>query len=202
MLKYINVDPKIKCKTADLIAEPIVIRVRQFTEEAVEKFSENISKAHETGQTIIPVVVDSYGGECYGLFSMISEIQNSKLPVATIMEGKAMSAGGILFSFGTEGYRYMASNATMMIHEVSSGSYGKVEEIKADSEETDRINTLIFKLMAKNCGHPENYFLNIVHERRHADWYLTAKEAKKHNLANYIRVPEFRVDVSVAMTLA
>jgi ATP-dependent Clp protease protease subunit len=161
MIKYLNVDPRIKVKATDLLLEPVVVRVNKFNEESVEKFVEGMAKAHETGQEIIPVIVDSYGGQVYSLLSMISEIQSSKLPVATIVESKAMSAGAILFSFGTEGHRYCAPNATLMIHEVSSFQFGKVEELKVDAEETDRLNTLIFKLMAKNCGKDDDYFLNL-----------------------------------------
>jgi ATP-dependent Clp endopeptidase proteolytic subunit ClpP len=197
MIRYLNVDQRIKTKPADLLESPVVIRVNKFNEEAVEKFNEGMAKAHETGQEVIPIIVDSYGGQVYSLLSMISEIQNAKVPVATIVESKAMSAGAILFSFGTEGYRYCAPNATLMIHEVSSFSFGKVEDLKVDAEETDRLNTLIFKLMGKNCGKGDNYFLDLIHEKGHTDWYLTAKEAKKHNLANHLRVPEYRVDVKV-----
>lgn len=197
MIRYLNVDQRIKTKPADLLESPVVIRVNKFNEEAVEKFNEGMAKAHETGQEVIPIIVDSYGGQVYSLLSMISEIQNAKMPVATIVESKAMSAGAILFSFGTEGYRYCAPNATLMIHEVSSFSFGKVEDLKVDAEETDRLNTLIFKLMGKNCGKGDNYFLDLIHEKGHTDWYLTAKEAKKHNLANHLRVPEYRVDVKV-----
>jgi len=197
MIKYLNIDQRIKVKSVDLLEPPVVVRVNKFNEEAVEKFNEGMAKAHETGQDVIPVIIDSYGGQVYSLLSMISEIQNAKLPVATIVESKAMSAGAILFSFGTEGYRYCAPNATVMIHEVSSFSFGKVEDLKVDTEETDRLNTLIFKLMGKNCGKGDNYFLDLIHEKGHTDWYLTAKEAKKHNLANHLKVPEFRVDVKV-----
>ena len=51
--------------------------------------------------------------------------------------------------------------------------------------------------MAKNCGHHENYFLDIVHEKGHADWFLDAKEAKRHMLANKLKVPELQIDVKV-----
>lgn len=199
MIRYVNVDPRVKGKKEDLIDHPIVIRLKKFNEEDGEKFSEIFSKAHETGQTVIPIVVDSYGGEVYSLLGMIAEIQNSKLPVATIVESKAMSAGAILFSFGTEGFRYMAPHATLMIHEVSNFMFGKVEEIKVSAQETDRLNTLIFQLMAESVSKEKNHFLDIVHSKGHADWYLTAKEAKKHNLANHIKIPEFKINVSVDM---
>lgn len=199
MIRYVNVDPRIRGKREDLIEQPVIVRLKKFNEDDGEKFSETFSKAHETGQTVIPIVVDSYGGEVYSLLGMIAEIQNAKLPVATIVESKAMSAGAILFSFGTEGYRYMAPHATLMIHEVSNFSFGKVEEIKVSAHETDRLNILIFQLMAEAVGKEKNHFLDIVHRKGHADWYLTSKEAKKHNLANHIKIPEFKVDVAVDM---
>ena len=198
MLKKIEVDPRIKVKNlADLIEQPIVIRLKKFNEEGTDKFSEDLSKAHETGQPLIPIVVDSYGGQVYSLLGMISEIQNCHLPVATIVESKAMSAGAILFGLGNDGLRYMAPHATIMVHEVSSFQYGKVEDLKADVDETDRLNSYIFELLSKNCGKPKNYFLDIIHEKGHADWYLDAKEAKKHTLCNHIRLPSFSVKVSV-----
>ncbi|MFY4731149.1 ATP-dependent Clp protease proteolytic subunit [Nitrospira sp. BLG_2] len=199
MLKKIEVDARIKVKNlADLIEAPIVIRLKKFNEESTDKFSEELSKAHETGQPIIPIVVDSYGGQVYSLLGMISEIQNCLLPVATIVESKAMSAGAILFGLGNDGLRFMTPHATLMLHEVSSFQFGKVEDLKADVDETDRLNTYIFDLLDKSCGQSKNYFLDLIHEEHgHADWYMTAKEAKKHNLCNQIRLPRFNVKVSV-----
>lgn len=198
MLKKIEVDPRIKVKNlVDLIEQPVIIRLKKFNEEGTDKFSEDLNKAHETGQPVIPIVVDSYGGQVYSVLGMIAEMQNAHLPIATIVESKAMSAGAILFGLGNDGLRYMAPHATLMIHEVSSFQFGKVEDLKADVDETDRLNTYIFELLSKNCGKSKNYFLDIIHEKGHADWYLTAKEAKKHNLCNHIRVPSFNVKVAV-----
>ena len=156
-----------------------------------------MSDAHNTGQPVIPIVIDSYGGQVYSLMAMISEIEHAELPVATIVEGKAMSCGAILFSFGAKGMRFMDPNATVMIHEVSSMDRGKVEEIKASAEEADRLNKTVYKMMARNCGKKEDYFLKIVHDKGHADWFLDADECMKHKLANQLRVPKFSFDVKV-----
>src|ERR1019366_7005279 len=131
MQKYLSVDPRIRAKHTELIADPVIIRLKgTIYEEMADKFSSDMSKSHDSGQPVIPVVIDSYGGDVYSLLDMISHIQASKIPVATIVEGKAMSAGAILFGFGWPGYRYMAEHATLMIHDISSGGWGKVEEIK------------------------------------------------------------------------
>jgi ATP-dependent Clp protease protease subunit len=185
-------------KEAKLIDDlPVVLRVRKFDEATAKEFSSLVSKAQNTGQPVLPIIIDSYGGQVYSLMSMISDIQHSRIPVATIVQGKAMSCGAILFSFGTEGYRYMDPDATLMIHDVSSMSWGKVEEIKVSAEETDRLNKKIYHMMAENCGHHKDYFLDIVHEKGHADWFLEPDECKKHNLANHIRVPELKIETKV-----
>ncbi len=79
--------------------------------------------------------------------------------------------------------------------------HGKVEDLKADTEETDRLNLLVFKLLSKACGKPDNYFLDIIHQKGHADWYLNTKDAKKHSLCDQIRVPTYEINVSVEMKL-
>ena len=184
----------------ELRKEPVVIRVNKFDEDAANKFSAAISLAQYTGQSMIPVVIDSYGGQVYSLMSMVANIKASKIPVATIVEGKAMSCGALLFSFGAPGYRYMDKHATIMIHDVSSGAHGKIEEIKADAKEGDRLNQALYREMASNCGKEPEFFLKQIHERSHADWYLDADEALSIGLANHLRVPELRVKIDVEYT--
>jgi len=123
MLWKRNIDKNIK--TVELRSSPVVIRVNKFDEKSAKEFAEKIASAHNTGQSVIPVIIDSYGGQVYSLMSMIASIKSSELPIATIVEGKAMSCGVILFSCGTEGYRYITEDATIKIHDVSSASWGK-----------------------------------------------------------------------------
>jgi ATP-dependent Clp protease protease subunit len=133
--------------------------------------------------------------------SMISAIKHSELPIATVIEGKAMSCGAILFSFGEEGLRFMDPDATLMIHDVSSMNWGKNEEVQASAEETARLNNKIYTMMARNCGKKDDYFLKIVHRKGHADWFLDADEAKKHKIANQLRVPKLSISVDVNIDL-
>jgi len=98
--------------------------------------------------------------------------------------------------------RYMAENATLMLHDASSFSFGKVEEIKSDTKELERLNTLIFNLLAQNCDQKNDYFLKLIHEKGHADWFLTAKESKKHKICTHIGIPEMKIEVSVKYSFA
>lgn len=180
---------------------PSVIWITSFDEESAKTFALEMHQAHLTGQSVIPVIIDSYGGEVYSLLSMISEINASALPVATIVKGKAMSCGSFLASCGTEGYRYCDPEATYMIHEVSSMCWGKVEEVKSDATETNRLNKRLFRILAEKCGQSPDYFLDLVHEKNHADWYLTASQSKKHGLVDHVRIPKMNIRLTAEWDL-
>ena len=195
MKHKVEISPLIK--TIELRKSPVIIRVNKFDEEAAKNFALDMAQAHNTGQKIIPVVIDSYGGQVYSLMSMIAAIRDAELPVATIVEGKAMSCGAVLFSFGEDGLRFMDKDATLMIHDVSSMDWGKVEELKAGAAEAERLNQKIYTMMARNCGKKDDYFLKIVDKKKHADWFLEADECKKHGMANHLRLPTMHVNISV-----
>ena len=95
----------------------------------------------------------------------------------------------------------MDPNATVMIHDVSSMDFGKVEELKAGAAEADRLNRIIYTMMARNCAKKDDYFMKLVDKKKHADWFLDADEAKKHKLANQLRVPKLTIDVTVDIEL-
>jgi ATP-dependent Clp endopeptidase proteolytic subunit ClpP len=198
----LKVDPRIRAKRIDLCEHPIVIRVNNFDDKAAEYFAVDMSDAHNTGQSVIPVVIDSFGGFTHSLIAMAAEIKSATLPIATICIGKAMSAGAFLLACGTEGYRYASIDSVIMIHELSAATWGKQEEIKVDSAEFDRLNKIIFRQLAENTGHTEDpeFFLKIIYANRNVDWYLTAKEAKKYNIINKIGIPELKYEVIIKET--
>jgi len=198
MISVVEIDSSFRNKSvAEIIDPPSIIRVNKFDAAAVESFSKGIAAGHQTKQPVIPVVIDTYGGEVYGLMAMISYIQQSKKPIATIVEGKAMSAGGILLGMGTPGYRFVAQDATLLLHDIFSGGIGKVEELKTDAKQTDKLNKKIFRLLAKNCRQDQNFFLKMIHDKSHADLYLSAKECIKYKLADYIGMPSYRIKANV-----
>lgn len=198
MIRY-TFDSKLKLRTpTDLLtAPPVVVLVNEFNEKSAKTFREDFEKALNTGQKIVPVVVDSFGGQVYSLLSMIDTIKSSPVPVATITTGKAMSCGQMLLTFGTEGLRFASPEATIMMHDVSSMAWGKIEEIKSDVKEAERLQVKLFTMVARNCGKADNYFLDLMDAKKHAEVYMDAEECKKHNIINHIRLPKFNVNVAV-----
>lgn len=198
MRKIIKIDPKLHVgKLEELLDEPKIIRVNEFTEKSLHEFEDEINKSHTTGQPVIPVLIDSFGGSGYALFGMVAAIESASLPVATIITTKAMSAGACLFCFGTEGYRFMHPDAWLMIHDVGSFIDGKVEEVKVHTEQMDKFNRRIFQKISQHLGHDLEYISNLIKKHHHLDWYLSAKEAKKYNIVNHLRIPSFEVELKL-----
>ena len=201
MKTFINLDQAIKFrKIEELLDLPVIIRVKDFTAYAVEVFDQQLQRAMNTQQPVVPVIIDSYGGQAYSVRAMVSLMEDCSKPVATIALGKAMSCGAILLGNGTKGFRFADSNATIMIHDLSSGKSGKIEELKASVNESDRLNNTIYHKLAKKCGHKDKgYFLKKMSENKQADLFLTALQAKRHGLVDHIGIPEMNVNIDVNM---
>lgn len=183
------------------IKQPIIIEVNEFTEESATKFAHQMAYAQQSGQTVIPIVIDSYGGQVYALSRMISLIQSSKVPVATIVEGKAMSCGAILFAMGAEGMRFAGPSATILFHDISGGAEGKMAEMKVDIAQAEKLQIDMLATVSKNIGHKANYLMDELTKRGHTDWFLDSTEAKKLNIVNVIGIPEFKMQVWSQYTL-
>lgn len=80
--------------------------------------------------------IASYGGSVLEGFKAISHIQNSALPVYTIVDGYAASAGTMMSVAGKK--RYMTEHGYMLIHEISTGMHGKYKELEDGMENAKR----------------------------------------------------------------
>jgi ATP-dependent Clp protease protease subunit len=101
--------------------------------------------------------------------------------------GKAMSAGAILLSHGD--YRFVAPFARVMIHEVSGGVAGNINDVTSDAAEMARLNNKFMELFAKNCEIKGGMkgLKKLFKEGR--DLYLTAEQAVELGVADSIGVP-------------
>ncbi len=204
MIETLVIDPQVKVRDpSQLLTMPRVIRVQSFNEEAVKQLSRDVSLAHQSGQPILPLVIDSYGGDPYGLWAMVDILDTAKMPVATIIEGKGLSCGAVLFACGSEGYRFIGPNATLMIHDVTSSddSDKRSEDMRVDASETDRLNKKMYRFIEKRIGQPKGYFSALYEQRARTDWWITPREAVKLRLANHIRIPTLKTSVSVKVEL-
>ncbi len=195
-----EIDDMLKLVDEGKKVHPVVITVNEFNEASAKEFRNQMNLAQATNQEVIPVLIDSFGGQVYALLSMIDTINSSKKSVATIATGKAMSCGAILLSCGHEKLRFATENSTIMIHDVQHIIYGKAEEIKADAKNVEAMQNKIMKILDDNCGQKSGYFQNRIHDNHHAEWYLAPQECLDIGLIDKIGAPSFKIKAELSVT--
>jgi ATP-dependent Clp protease protease subunit len=121
----------------------------------------------------ITMHVDSPGGSVLAGLGMVDVMRYIKSDVATINTGMAASMGSILLSSGTKGKRASLNFSKVMIHQVSSGASGHVEDNRISQMESEKYNYILFKMLAENSGKP---FDEVLESARRDNW-LNSKEA-------------------------
>jgi len=126
--------------------------------------------------------INSPGGSVYDALAIYDTMQYVTNDIQTVGIGVQASAAAFLLSSGTKGKRFVLPNATIMIHQPSSGTRGKVTDQEIDLRESLRIKKLLEGLMAKNTGQkPEK-----IHEDMERDKWLTSDEAKKYGIVDAV----------------
>lgn len=130
----------------------------------------------------IKLYLSTYGGSVYDGLGLYDIIKASKTPVDVYCNGKIMSMGIIVMLAAANRYAY--KNTTFMIHEVSSGSIGKLDEMEESVEEAKRLNNILFSIITENTKIERTKLHEI--KKLKKDWYFNAKEALKLGLVTKI----------------
>jgi ATP-dependent Clp protease protease subunit len=126
--------------------------------------------------------INSPGGSVYDALAIYDTMQYITNDVQTVGIGMQASAAAFLLSSGTKGKRFVLPNASVMIHQPSSGTQGKVTDQEITLRESLRIKKLLEEIMAKNTGQK----MERVHEDMERDKWLTAEEAKAYGIVDAI----------------
>ena len=126
--------------------------------------------------------INSPGGSVYDALAVYDTMEYITNDVQTVGIGVQASAAAFLLSSGAKGKRFTLPNSTVMIHQPSSGTRGKVTDQEIDLRESLRIKQLLEEIMAKNTGQKPAK----IHEDMERDKWLTAKEAKQYGIVDDI----------------
>ena len=88
--------------------------------------------------------INSGGGDVFAVLSIIDLIKNNKININTIIEGQACSAATILSMVGNN--RQITKHSYMLIHNISSGFWGKMHEIEDEMKNLKLLTKDIRKL--------------------------------------------------------
>lgn len=159
-----------------------------FLGEQVDEHSANLIVAqllfldNQDPKKDIFLYINSPGGSVYDALAIYDTMNFVKADVQTVGIGVQASAAAFLLSSGAKGKRFLLPHATVMIHQPSSGTRGKVTDQEIDLKESLRVKQLLEDIMAKNTGQKKAQ----IHEDMERDRWMTAEEAKKYGLVDAI----------------
>ncbi len=130
----------------------------------------------------IYLYINSPGGSVYDALAIYDTMRYVSNDIQTVGIGIQASAAAFLLSSGTKGKRFILPNSTVMIHQPSSGTKGKVTDMEIDLKESLRIKDRLNQIMAENTGQK----VETIRQDMERDKWMSAEEAKKYGIVDKI----------------
>jgi ATP-dependent Clp protease protease subunit len=102
--------------------------------------------------------------------------------IQTVGIGMQASAAAFLLSSGTKGKRFLLPNSSVMIHQPSYGTQGKITDMEIDLKEGLRLKNRLTEIMAENTGQK----FDKIKADMERDYWMPADEAKKYGLVDKV----------------
>ena len=171
----------ILAKTEQKLHDNRIIRIPgEIEPEIADEVMANLLEMDDEGHKPIMLYINSPGGEVVSGLQIIDTMYAIKSDVITINTGMCASMGAVILSAGNK--RMSLPHARVMIHQVSAGTQGKVFDMKAAFEETERINKVTMSMLAENCGKTYDELI----EMTHVDKWMDAEAAFKFGIIDEI----------------
>jgi ATP-dependent Clp protease protease subunit len=130
----------------------------------------------------ITLHVDSPGGSVKSGLSIVDVMNYVSSDISTINTGMAASMGSILLGAGTKGKRYTLKFSRVMLHQVSTGASGNIQDIRISLKEGEKYNDLLFGLL----GDYTNKDPKQVMEDAQRDLWLSSDEAVAYGIVDSV----------------
>ena len=130
------------------------IRMLELNRALVKANNDMLKKKIELG--VCPPIylhIHSYGGSVLSCFATIDTILGLECPTVSIIEGAAASAATMISIVCDE--RKITAHSYMLIHQLSSGFWGKMNEIEDEYQKVGSHYPTLMKIGLKDSG---NFF--------------------------------------------
>jgi ATP-dependent Clp protease protease subunit len=130
----------------------------------------------------ITMYIYSPGGYVSAAFGIYDTMNYIKSDVSTVCVGSAASGAAFIVSAGAKGKRYALKNARIMIHQVSGGADGHIEDMSIRFKETQAVNELWIQELSKCTGKK----VAQIRKDMNRDYYMSAEEAKTYGIVDAV----------------
>jgi ATP-dependent protease ClpP protease subunit len=131
-------------------------------------------------EPVIRVHIMSGGGDMFAGLNMMNVLEKSRIQVITIAQGECCSAATFVLLGGTE--RRMGKNAYLLIHQISTGFWGKFQELKDEFKTTQKFMKMIKNMYLSKTEIPEKKFKRLMKK----DLFLSPEKCLKYGIVHAV----------------
>lgn len=166
-----------------LLKDRIVFIGREFTEDMANSVVAQLLflEANDPEKDII-VYINSPGGLVSACLAIFDTMQYIACDVSTICIGQASSAAAFILAAGTKGKRFALKNARIMLHQLSGGAGGHIEDMRIKFNEADILNKVLLDELSDITGHK----VNKLKKDMTRDKFMSAEEAKDYGIIDKV----------------
>jgi len=166
-----------------LLKDRIIFIGKAFTEDLANSVVAQLLflEADNPTEDII-MYINSPGGYVSAETAIFDTMNYVKPDVSTICVGQAASAAACILAAGAKGKRRALKNARIMLHQVSGGSSGHIEDMKIALKEADFLNEKMIEELAKITKKS----VKKIKQDLDRDYYMSAEEAKKYGIVDEV----------------
>jgi ATP-dependent Clp protease protease subunit len=160
-----------------LLQDRIVLVQGEVTDELAESVVAQLLHLESVdNQAPITLFVSGPGGSVMAGLSILDTMDMISCPVSTVITGEVASMSSMIALGGDKGRRKIMPHARVMLHSVSAGVQGKVQDMKITLEETLKIQDMLMNMIAEKCGKD----IEQVKKDCERDYWMSAEEAIKY----------------------
>ncbi len=171
----------------ELVERGVLFLTGEITERVVQELTEQLFWVAVKNIQPVTLFINTEGGDIHpalSLYDTITFLNALGLEVNTCAVGSCFSAGVVVLQAGR--YRYISPNTYLLIHEVSSWSWGSVSEHEDWARHLKEIQSRVFRLLASRSNLSSR---SLWQRARRKDWVLTAEEALRWKLVDSLWQP-------------
>jgi len=166
-----------------LLKDRIVFIGQEFTPDLANSVvAQLLFLETDDPESDIIIYINSPGGLVSSCIAIYDTMNYIKPDVSTICIGEAISAAGFILAAGTKDKRYALKNAKIMLHQISAGTQGTIQDMKIVVNEVERSNEVMLNEISKITNKP----VEQIKKDLDRDYYMSAGEAKEYGLIDEI----------------
>jgi ATP-dependent Clp endopeptidase proteolytic subunit ClpP len=129
---------------------------------------------------VIHLHINTYGGSIFAAFSTVDTMESLKSKVYTYIDGSVASAGTLITAVGDK--RFIGKHGHLLIHQLSSGVYGKFSEMEDEIFNCTNLMKLLKDFYKKNTKIP----MKKLDELLKRDIWMMADECLQYGIVDEI----------------